>query len=145
EFDGIFTHEGHLYRAGSAQARNEAASDVVRQMSELAAALAAQGTPAATISVGSTPGAPLMARLHEPTELRPGVYVFNDRTQEQMGVGREYCALTVLATVVSVRPDGRVILDAGSKSLASDRLGTDTLCGEILGRSDLTLIGMSEE
>jgi D-serine deaminase-like pyridoxal phosphate-dependent protein len=145
EFDGIFTHEGHLYRAADASARNETANEVVTQMSELAAALAEQGTPARAISVGSTPGAALMARHTEPTELRPGVYVFNDRTQQKMGVGRDHCALTVLATVVSVRPDGRVILDAGSKSLASDRMGTDTLCGEILDRPDLALIGMSEE
>jgi D-serine deaminase-like pyridoxal phosphate-dependent protein len=145
EFDGIFTHEGHLYRAADAQGRNFAATEVVKQMSELASALAAQGTPARTLSVGSTPGAPLMARLHEPTELRPGVYVFNDRTQEKMGAGRETCALTVLATVVSVRPDGRAILDAGSKSLASDRMASDTLCGEIVGRPELQLIGMSEE
>jgi D-serine deaminase-like pyridoxal phosphate-dependent protein len=145
EFVGIFTHEGHLYRAADPQTRNESALNVVKQMTDLSAALEAQGTPARSVSVGSTPGAPLMARLQGPTELRPGVYVFNDRTQQTMGCAKEACALTVLSTVVSVRSNGRVILDAGSKSLASDRIAGDGLCGEIVGRPDLALIGMSEE
>jgi D-serine deaminase-like pyridoxal phosphate-dependent protein len=57
------------------------------------------------------------------TELRPGNYVYNDRTQVGLGAARlDDCALTVLATVVSVPAPGRAVLDAGSKTLSSDPL-----------------------
>jgi D-serine deaminase-like pyridoxal phosphate-dependent protein len=79
------------------------------------------------------------------TELRPGVYVFSDRSQVRLGAAREACALTVLATVTSVRPDGKVIVDAGTKSLASDCPFDDKSFGEILGRPGLKLVGASEE
>jgi D-serine deaminase-like pyridoxal phosphate-dependent protein len=79
------------------------------------------------------------------TELRPGVYVFNDRTQMRLGTPREHCALTVMATVTSIRSDGRIIVDAGTKSLASDCNFEDRSFGEIVGRPDLTFVGASEE
>jgi D-serine deaminase-like pyridoxal phosphate-dependent protein len=79
------------------------------------------------------------------TELRPGVYVFNDRTQLRLGAPKDTCALTVLATVVSVRPDGKIIVDAGTKSMASDCSFEDRSYGEIVGRPDVRFVGASEE
>ena len=103
------------------------------------------GLPCAAISVGSTPGAPLMAGEPGLTELRPGVYVFNDRTQVRLGAPREACALTVLSTVTSVRADGKIIVDAGTKSLASDCPFEDRTFGEIVGRPELRFVAASEE
>ena len=140
--DGIFTHEGHLYRATDA---GETAGRAAAQMRDIAKLLATAGLPCLAVSMGSTPGAPLTANEPGITELRPGVYVFNDRTQIRLGAPREACALTVLATVISVRPDGRVIVDAGTKSLASDCPFEDRSFGEILGRPDLRFVGASEE
>ena len=55
------------------------------------------------------------------TELRPGNYVYFDRTQVALGsASLDDCALTVLATVVTKHP-GRIILDCGSKTLTSDQ------------------------
>ena len=55
------------------------------------------------------------------TELRPGNYVYFDRTQVALGAASlDDCALTVLATVVSKHP-GRIILDCGSKTLTNDQ------------------------
>ena len=55
------------------------------------------------------------------TELRPGNYVYFDRTQVALGAARlSDCALTVLATVVSKPAADRLILDCGSKTLSSD-------------------------
>ena len=60
------------------------------------------------------------ARQRGLTELRPGNYVYFDRTQVALGsASLDDCALTVLATVVSTHP-GRLILDAGSKTLTND-------------------------
>jgi D-serine deaminase-like pyridoxal phosphate-dependent protein len=73
------------------------------------------------MSGGSTPTAPHYHSDCGLTEMRPGTYVFNDRTQLGRWWARgEDCALTVLATVVSAPEPGRAVLDAGSKSLASD-------------------------
>jgi D-serine deaminase-like pyridoxal phosphate-dependent protein len=142
ELDGIFTHEGQLYRAGNMR---DTAAGAAQQMRSVAEAVRRAGLPCETVSLGSTPGAPLVAGEPGVTELRPGVYVFNDRTQLRLGARREDCALTVLATVTSVRPDGKVILDAGTKSLASDCQFEDKTFGEIVGRPDLRFVGASEE
>jgi D-serine deaminase-like pyridoxal phosphate-dependent protein len=49
--------------------------------------------------------------------------VFHDLSQVNLGTcGLEDCALTILATVVSVPAPGRAVVDAGSKTLSSDPL-----------------------
>jgi D-serine deaminase-like pyridoxal phosphate-dependent protein len=54
-------------------------------------------------------------------EIRPGMYIFNDRNMVGVGVaGVEDCALSVITTVVSTSVPGRAIVDAGSKTLSSD-------------------------
>ena len=56
-----------------------------------------------------------------PTEMRPGNYVFLDRTQTALGAATlETCALFINATVVSRPAADRVILDCGAKTLALD-------------------------
>jgi D-serine deaminase-like pyridoxal phosphate-dependent protein len=58
--------------------------------------------------------------------------------------GWEDCALTVLATVVSVPAANRAIIDAGSKTLTSDLLGLSGY-GHVLGRDDIAIDQLSEE
>ncbi len=66
------------------------------------------------------PGAMRVAGV---TECRPGNYVFHDASQVGLGTcGLEDCALTVVATVVSVPAPDRAVVDAGSKTLSSDPL-----------------------
>lgn len=145
ELQGIFTHEGQVYGAANDEERSRLAQRAAARMREVAEALRAQGTPVDDISMGSTPGAVFLPTEAGVTEMRPGVYVFNDRMQMNYGARRERCALTVLATVVSVRAGGRLVLDAGSKSLASDRPFTDGTFGEVLDHHELTFTGASEE
>ncbi len=142
DLTGIFTHEGHLYKSLNAV---DTAREAAAQMRSLSEILAADGLPCDVISMGSTPGAPLLAGEPGIMELRPGVYVFNDRSQVRLGASKDACALTVMATVTSVRPDGRVILDAGTKSLASDCPFEDRTFGEIVGHPELRFVGASEE
>jgi D-serine deaminase-like pyridoxal phosphate-dependent protein len=55
--------------------------------------------------------------------VRPGTYVFHDRTQVAHGAAcASDVAATVLATVVSRPAPGRAVVDAGTKALSSDRL-----------------------
>ena len=65
--------------------------------------------------------------------------------QVVIGAPAEGCALTVLATVIGVHSDGRVLLDAGMKSLASDCPFEDKTFGEIVGKPDWKFLGASEE
>ena len=72
------------------------------------------------ISVGATPTARFSLTHQGPTEMRPGNYVYFDRTQVGLGAASfDDCALTVLSTVVAKHKD-RIILDAGSKTLTND-------------------------
>src|SRR5262249_21221986 len=73
------------------------------------------------ISVGSTPTARFIRQQPGVTEMRPGNYVFFDRTQAALGsTTMKDCALFVVSTVVSRPAANRVILDAGSKTLTTD-------------------------
>lgn len=97
------------------------------------------------ISSGGTPSMMQAANAPVVTEYRPGTYVYNDRSLVSRGVcGWEDCALTVLATVVSVPDDNRAVIDAGSKALTSDLLGLSGY-GHVLGRPDIVIDQLSEE
>jgi D-serine deaminase-like pyridoxal phosphate-dependent protein len=92
-------------------------------MVEVAAAVRALGLEIETVSVGSTPTARGSMTVAGVTECRPGNYVFNDFSQVSLGVcGLEDCAMTAIATVVSVPEAGRAVVDAGSKVLSTDPL-----------------------
>jgi D-serine deaminase-like pyridoxal phosphate-dependent protein len=54
------------------------------------------------------------------------------------------CALSILATVVSVPTTSRAMLDAGSKALTSDLLGLEGY-GEVRALSGARVYAMSEE
>jgi D-serine deaminase-like pyridoxal phosphate-dependent protein len=120
---GLFTHGGQAYGAEDAPGVQAVALDEGRTMVEVAAAVRALGLELATVSVGSTPTARGSMTVAGVTECRPGNYVFNDFSQVNLGAcSLEDCAMTALATVVSVPEAGRAVVDAGSKVLSSDPL-----------------------
>ncbi|UYP18581.1 alanine racemase [Rhodococcus sp. Z13] len=140
EVVGVFTFPGHSYApdAPSSAAREEADA-----LAAAAESLRAAGAEPAIVSGGSSPTA-LIDVPTPATELRPGVYVFGDAQQLELGaVAEEDVALTALATVVSVR-DGIVVLDAGSKILGADRAAWATGHGRILGEPDARITALSE-
>lgn len=113
---GVFTFPGHGYT----QDRAETATQEAAALTTAAAALRASGHEVSVISGGSTPTL-ATADSSALTEIRPGVYVFNDAQQVELGtVTFADVALTAHATVVSKRGN-TVILDAGSKVLGADR------------------------
>ncbi|MCY4152135.1 MAG: D-TA family PLP-dependent enzyme [Aestuariivita sp.] len=100
------------------------------------------------VSIISSGGSPDMWQAHKvavATEYRIGTYVYNDRSLVARGVcDWNDCALTVIATVVSVPSSNHAVIDAGSKVLTSDLLGLDGH-GHVLGRVDLKIDQLSEE
>lgn len=120
-FRGLLSHAGHSYTAGSAHEIAGIADREITILRALAARAKDAGVDVTEISVGSTPTARFIALQKGATEMRPGNYVFYDRTQVGLGAtALEGCAMHVIATVVSRPVASRVIFDAGSKTLAAD-------------------------
>ncbi len=117
---GLLSHAGHAYHAGSEDELRTIAAEEVRLLEDVATRARRKGATIEEISVGATPTARFSARAQGITELRPGNYVYFDRTQVALGAASlQDCALTVLATVVTRHQD-RVIFDSGSKTLTND-------------------------
>lgn len=136
---GVFTFPGHSYAPEAARA---AAADEAATLTAAAEGLAALGLDAGVRSGGSTPSAAHTgAGL---TEVRPGVYVFGDAQQWELGtIGEDGLALVAVGTVVSRAP-GRVVLDAGSKVLGADRPAWASGFGRVPGQPDARVVALSE-
>jgi D-serine deaminase-like pyridoxal phosphate-dependent protein len=136
---GVFTFPGHSYAPG---APLTAAADEATALAAAAAGLAAGGFDAGVRSGGSTPSAAHTgAGL---TELRPGVYVFGDAQQLELGtIVPGELALVAAGTVVSRSP-GRVVLDAGSKVLGADRPAWASGFGRVPGHPGARVVALSE-
>ena len=118
---GLLSHAGQGYQATSANELCVIAQREVEILTALRDGAARDGIPLEVLSVGATPT--LRYSLQQPgiTELRPGNYVYFDRTQLSLGAASiGDCAMTVAATVVSKPAADRLILDCGSKTLTTD-------------------------
>jgi D-serine deaminase-like pyridoxal phosphate-dependent protein len=143
---GLFTHAGQAYGETDAQGVAAVGHHEGRTLSAVAEALRGAGLEIAEVSVGSTPTARHAMTVAGVTECRPGNYVYNDASQVSLGTcALEDCAMTVVATVVSVPAPDRAVLDAGSKTLSTDPLRPRAEGhGWVLGRK-ARLARLSEE
>lgn len=120
EFKGLMFFPGH-FGVGPEQRvvlRNEVNGFLDRTFE----AFEREGLPLEIISGGSTPTAYESALFHGVNEVRPGMYIFNDRSTAGIAAASlADCALSVLVTVVSTSVPGRAIVDGGSKTFSSDR------------------------
>jgi D-serine deaminase-like pyridoxal phosphate-dependent protein len=123
EFLGLLSHAGHSYLAKSHAEIERIAVLEADLLGRLASTLRDGSTPVLEVSVGSTPTARFIGRQPGVTEMRPGNYVFVDRTQVGLGAARaDDCAQSIVSTLVSRPAPDRAIFDAGSKTLAADGL-----------------------
>jgi D-serine deaminase-like pyridoxal phosphate-dependent protein len=119
---GLLSHAGQGYHAASEDELAAIARDEVQILIGLRDSAVKSGIQLDEISVGATPTLRYSAQQKGLTELRPGNYVYFDRTQVALGAATlADCALTVLATVVSAPAADRIILDCGSKTLTNDQ------------------------
>jgi D-serine deaminase-like pyridoxal phosphate-dependent protein len=138
---GVFTFPGHSYAPGMAA---PARDDEARALFDAGASLAAAGIACPARSGGSTPTA-AATPAGVVTELRPGVYVFNDAQQVALGTcAADDVALGALATVVSTPAQGRVVLDAGAKVLGPDRPAWAPGFGMLPDHPEATVTGLWE-
>jgi D-serine deaminase-like pyridoxal phosphate-dependent protein len=118
---GLLSHAGHAYGATTEEQLRSIAGEEARTLASLAAKLRARGVDVDEISVGATPPIRFSIEQAGITEIRPGNYIYFDRTQVALGAATwDHCALTVLARVVSKPADDRIVLDSGSKTLTND-------------------------
>ena len=120
-FRGLLSHAGHSYTAASVHDIAAIAEQEAVILRSLAAQARDAGVTIEEISVGSTPSARFINLQSGITEMRPGNYVFYDRTQVGLGATPlNQCAMHIIATVVSRPVASRVVFDAGSKTLTTD-------------------------
>ena len=118
--DGLMIYPGQVWSLPEGQAEEMKAIDDL--VGEAIALWAKHGLSALIVSGGSTPTAYQSHLITRQTEIRPGTYVFNDmNTVRGRYCTLDECAARVLATVVSDAVPGQVVIDAGSKTLTSDR------------------------
>lgn len=119
-FLGLLSHAGNAYAKKNRSEVLEVALEEHKILSRVRQTIEKEGIAVNEVSVGSTPTV-LASNIYDGiTEIRPGNYVFMDRTPLRLGLIKpEQIALTVLATVVSRNSD-YFIIDAGSKVLSSD-------------------------
>ena len=153
---GVLTHAGESYGGAGGQDELGAAAEQERHAAVSAAGMIrAAGLACAGVSVGSTPTALFGQNFAGVTEVRAGVFVFFDLVMAGLGVCRaEDIAVSVLATVIGRRNDGKAIVDAGWMALSRDtgrsaRTGAPTygaVC-DIDGRllPGLAVVGVNQE
>jgi D-serine deaminase-like pyridoxal phosphate-dependent protein len=120
---GVMTHAGDSYNCESPEAIAEVAERERAAVVESARTLRARGHAAPVVSVGSTPTATFARSFEGVSEVRTGVYVFQDLVMAGLGVCQvDDIAVSVLASVIGHQRDrGWLITDAGWMALSRDR------------------------
>ena len=123
ELRGVMTHGGGSYSAFDEEALAAHAELERSGAVQAAETLRGAGLPCPIVSVGSTPTALYARSLDGVTEVRAGVYVFQDLVMSGLGVcSDEDIAIGVLASVIGhQREKNWRLVDAGWMALSRDR------------------------
>jgi D-serine deaminase-like pyridoxal phosphate-dependent protein len=123
ELRGVLVHAGESYSCATADDLAAAAEKERAAVVGVAERLRAEGYPSPVVSVGSTPTSHFARNLDGVTDVRAGVYVFQDLVMAGIGVCTlDDIAISVVATVIGHRPEkGWIITDAGWMAMSRDR------------------------
>lgn len=148
---GVMTHGGGSYGCSGAEALAAHAERERAGAVGAAELLRAAGHACPVVSVGSTPTALFARDLSGVTEIRVGVYVFQDLVMAGIGVcGTGDIAVSVLTSVIGHQAErGWLIVDAGWMAMSRDR-GTqdhavDQGYGLVGGHDELIMISANQE
>jgi D-serine deaminase-like pyridoxal phosphate-dependent protein len=119
-FHGLMAYEGHVAHHAEGPEKESAYNLAMGTLMECRRLLEASGIPVAIVSTGGTGTHHLSPRFPGITESQAGSYLLMDT---------DYCntckdferTLTVLGTVISKTEGERVVVDAGLKSISSER------------------------
>jgi D-serine deaminase-like pyridoxal phosphate-dependent protein len=120
---GVMTHAGHSYECRSIECVREVAEAERKSVVTSARRLRDASLVCDVVSVGSTPTMTHAQNLDGVTEARPGVYMFQDLFQAEIGsCEKSDIAVTVLASVIGRNTQAqRILIDAGAIALSKDR------------------------
>lgn len=144
--DGIFFYPGHVWSPPDEQAAELKRIDEL--LSETIELWERSGLDASIVSGGSTPTAYQSHLVTSQTEIRPGTYIYNDMNTVRGGFcSLDDCAAGIVCTVVSAAVAGKVVIDAGTKTLTSDRnaKAPESGHGHVIEYPDATIVRLSEE
>ena len=144
--DGIMFFPGHVWEKPADQGPALSAIDAL--LGEVLALWARSGLEAKIVSGGSTPTAYQSHLVTRQSEIRPGTYVFNDMNCVTGDFATlDDCAARVVCTVVSDAVPGQVVVDAGTKTLTSDRChpAPESGHGYVVGLEGARVARLSEE
>jgi len=146
KFKGLMTFPGNIW--GPEADREKEVKQVAARFEQALEPFRKAGMEVEIVSGGSTPSAFMSHQIPGLTEIRPGTYAYNDLNTYYQGACRlEDCAARVVTTVVSTAVPGRAMIDAGSKTLSSDALGSGPATGHgyVVEAPDAALIKLNEE
>ena len=144
DFRGVMCFPGHILPSAEDsvwQAYTQSLANVIDQLHSLS-------IPVPIVSGGSTPTAMQSHRNPLLNEIRPGTYIYNDMNEVRLGVATlDDCAARILATVVSTPSRNKFVVDAGSKTLSSDRncVDADSGFGYVIEFPNAKISRLSEE
>ena len=144
--DGIMLYPGHIGRKPAEQL--DLLHAVEATVAETIALWKKAGLDTTIVSGGSTPTMFQSHLVLSVTEIRPGTYIFNDMNTVHGGyVTLDDCAATIVCTVVSDAVPNQVVIDAGSKTLTSDRCGPapDSGHGYVVEFPQAKIVKLNEE
>ncbi|MCD6157654.1 MAG: alanine racemase [Euryarchaeota archaeon] len=153
-FVGVVTHPGQAYASTSPDGVKEVAETTAGILREVKKEIERLGYDPEIVGTGSTPTLRYDLEMDVYTHLFPGNYVYYDRFQvEFMGSATfNDCALTVLATVISIPEHSKgklAVINVGSKYLGLDRAahGGEALknYGYIIEHPKARIFALSEE
>ncbi|MDJ0656993.1 MAG: alanine racemase [Xanthomonadales bacterium] len=121
-FEGIMSYGGRSYELGEPSAVADLAEKHRQALVDTKHRLEGLGLECKTVSFGSTPAVLHARSMEGVTELRCGIYVFQDLFQAAIGCCRpDDIALSVLTTIIGIRESQNIIVvDAGSLAMSKD-------------------------
>ena len=143
---GVMYYSGLIY---SAKTLDDVKNIVIKEHDEItynANMLKNAGFKMDILSAGNSYSGRFPELMQGVTEMRSGNFIFNDCSQLTFGIVTEdMCALRVIATVVATPDPLHAIIDAGSKSLATDLCPRKPGYGWIVGHPEITIDKLNEE
>ncbi|MEZ5394882.1 MAG: alanine racemase [Bryobacterales bacterium] len=145
--EGFQYYAGHLWPTTNCLILRRSTRQSATAWAEVRASSKA-GLPLDVVSGGTSP---TLWRSHEiagQNEIRPGTYVYNDRSLvEADAASWDDCAATLLVTVVSTPRPGFAIVDGGSKTFTSDGVpfAKDSTHGRVTEAPEARFYKMNEE
>lgn len=144
--DGLFFYPGHIY--APAQEQGDELKRIDALLAQAVGAFRRSGLSVSIVSGGSTPTAYQSHLITSQTEIRPGTYIYNDMNTVRSGhCTLDDCAARFVCTVVSTAVPGKAVIDAGSKTLTSDRNipQPDSGFGYVVEYPEAQIVRLTEE